>query len=151
MTKIKKGFFRGYNAIIAALMALLGFSTACEQSVDEYGVPMPEYGVPSAEFIVKGTVKSAANSENIPNIQVKMGNDSTQTDEQGRYEVSRRSVMGDQTFQVTFEDIDGAENGAYADADTNVVFDDPQFTGGDGGWDHGRTEKEVNIRLTPEE
>jgi putative lipoprotein (rSAM/lipoprotein system) len=151
MTKIKKGFFRGYNAIIAALLSLLGFTTACEQSVDEYGVPMPEYGAPSAEFVVKGTVKSAASSSNIPNIKVKMGYDSTKTDAQGRYEISTRSYAGDQTFLVTFEDIDGAENGAYADADTNVVFEDPQFTGGDGGWDQGHTEKEINIRLNPEE
>lgn len=151
MTKIKKGFFRGYNALIAALLSLLGFTTACEQSVDEYGAPMPEYGVPSATFIVKGTVKSSVNTESIPNIKVKMGYDSTQTDVQGRYEVSTRSVAGDQTFQVTFEDIDGAENGAFADADTNVVFEDPQFTGGDGNWDQGQAQKEVNIRLNPEE
>lgn len=151
MTKIKKGFFRGYNALIAALLSLLGFTTACEQSVDEYGAPMPEYGVPSATFIVKGTVKSSVNTESIPKIKVKMGYDSTQTDVQGRYEVSTRSVAGDQTFQVTIEDIDGAENGAFADADTNVVFDDPQFTGGDGNWDQGQTQKEINIRLNPEE
>lgn len=151
MTKIKKGFFRGYNTLIAALLSLLGFTTACEQSVDEYGAPMPEYGAPSAEFIVKGSVKSAINDANIPKIKVKMGYDSTQTDAQGRYEVSTRSYAGDQTFLVTVEDIDGAENGAFADADTNVVFEDPQFTGGDGGWDLGQTEKEVNIRLNPDE
>jgi len=150
MTKIKKGFFRGYNAIIAALMSLLGFATACEQSVDEYGVPMPEYGVPMAEFIVKGTVKSDVEAESIPGIKVKMRYDSVHTDEQGRYEVRAQAVADSQTFLVTFEDIDGAENGTFADVDTNVFFENPQFTGGDGGWDQGQTEKEINIRLNPE-
>jgi putative lipoprotein (rSAM/lipoprotein system) len=119
--------------------------------VDEYGVPMPEYGVPSATFIVKGTVKSSVNTESIPGIKVKMIYDSVQTDEQGRYQVRAQDIADSQTFLVTFEDIDGAENGTFADADTNVVFEDPQFTGGDGNWNLGETEKEVNIRLKPEE
>jgi len=152
MKRIKKSFIKHSNAFIGYLLAALGFGsislTGCDSPVDPD--PVAEYGVPYAIFKVKGKVTSEA--EGIPNIKVKMGSDSfyfdsTYTDANGEYEISQGTFPSDQAFDMSFEDIDGAQNGSFQALDTIVEFVDPQFTGGSGNWDSGETETIFNVEL----
>jgi putative lipoprotein (rSAM/lipoprotein system) len=152
MKKIKMGLIKRYNSLIGFLLAALGFGsislTGCDSPVDPD--PVAEYGVPYAIFKVKGKVTSEA--EGIPNIKVKMGSDSfffdsTYTDANGEYEISQGTFPSDQAFDMSFEDIDGAQNGSFQALDTIVEFVDPQFTGGSGNWDSGETETIFNVEL----
>ncbi len=152
MKKIKMGLIKRYNSLIGFLLAALGFGsislTGCDSPVDPD--PVAEYGVPYAIFKVKGKVTSEA--EGIPNIKVKMGSDSfffdsTYTDANGEYEISQGTFPSDQAFDMSFEDIDGAQNGSFQALDTIVEFVDPQFTGGSGNWDSGETETTFNVEL----
>ena len=56
---MKVRFNRWYNAVLTALLSMLGYSCSSDDIVDEYGVPV-EYGVPTAHFIMKGTVTDEA-------------------------------------------------------------------------------------------
>lgn len=147
MKRIHINVLKRYNSFIAFLIAILGFTTACEKFADEYGPPAPEYGVPSATFIVKGKVESNTNSEAIPGIRVVMGYDTTFSDEKGIYEVENNNFPSDVNFKLEFTDTDGAQNGEYSPHDTIVEFKNPEFTDGDGSWYQGKTEKEVNVKL----
>lgn len=151
MKKIKIGFLKKYNAIISILLSLLGFSTACEHGLDEYGAPAVEYGVPYATFIVKGNITSETTGNAIPNIRVVMNYDTAYTDADGNYQVENTEIPIDQTFPIVFDDIDGESNGTYQSLDTIVEFEDPEFTGGDDSWDSGETEIELNAKLKSEE
>lgn len=131
-----------YNRLIAYLMGLLGFASAC--------IPEPmEYGMPQATFKLKGTIQSNGTELYIPGIKVIMGDDTTFTDNQGYFEASQIEMPDNQTFIVQFLDIDGANNGRFADIDTTITFTDPVFTGSDGKWYEGETEMNVNIRMNP--
>lgn len=151
MRKIKIGFLRKYNGLIGLLLALLGFSTACERGADEYGTPPVEYGVPHATFIVKGNVKAENTSSTISNIRVVTNQDTVYTDESGNYQVENTDFPSDQTFTLEFKDVDGEINGEYQPIDTTIEFKDPQFTGGSGSWYEGKTEKELNVNMKPKE
>ncbi len=151
MRKIKIGFLRKYNGLISLLLALLGFSTACEQGADEYGTSAVEYGVPHATFIVKGNVKAENTSSAIANIQVVMNQDTVYTDESGNYQVENTEFPEDQTFLLKFKDVDGEINGEFQPLDTTIEFKDPQFTNGSGSWYEGKTEKELNVNMKPKE
>ncbi len=146
MKKIKTGFLKKQNALLSLLMALLGFSTACEQAVDEYGAPAVEYGAPYATFEVNGKVKSAAETA-IEGIQVTMNGQTIFSDASGNYSISTQTFPTDQTLVLEFKDIDGSLNGSYAPKDTIVEFIDPEFTGGDDSWYAGETEKTVDVKL----
>jgi putative lipoprotein (rSAM/lipoprotein system) len=150
MNSFRTFFLKKYNIFISMLLALLGFSAACEPGGDMYGSPVMEYGVPVATFIVKGNVKSESTSNNIPDIRVIMGDDTAYTDRTGNYEVETRSDAFAQSFLQEFKDVDGLANGEFQTLDTIVEFNDPEFTGGS-GWDNGETEKEMDVKLKPEE
>jgi putative lipoprotein (rSAM/lipoprotein system) len=153
-----KKIFTIYNAIIAALLSLLG----CPINVSDPA----EYGTPSADFIIRGKASSNADQP-APNISVVMREqigtdndgrpqfhkvDSTGTDNNGAYRVKAQSAFPeDQAFRLTFYDIDGAVNGAFKDTTVTVEFINPVFTGGSGNWHKGETVQEVNIQLRPEE
>ena len=53
--KMKVRFNRWYNAVLTALLSILGFGCSSEEPMDMYGPPV-EYGTPQADFILKGTV-----------------------------------------------------------------------------------------------
>jgi putative lipoprotein (rSAM/lipoprotein system) len=147
-----------YNAIIAALLSLLG----CTINISGPA----EYGTPSADFIIRGKALSndgqpASNISVVMREQIGTGNDeqpqlhkvdSTRTDNNGDYRVKAQGAFPeDQTFRLTFSDIDGATNGAFKDTTVTVEFINPVFTGGSGNWHKGETVQEVNIQLHPEE
>jgi putative lipoprotein (rSAM/lipoprotein system) len=151
MKNLRNTFLRGSNKLLGYLLLLLGFSSACSQMADEYGAPYAEYGVPMATFIVKGNVVSDASDQVIPAVRVVMPFDTVYTDQNGNYQIENQNYPTDQSFLLEFSDVDGPQNGSFETLDTTVTFSDPQFTGGDGDWNAGETEKEVNIRMKPQD
>ena len=146
MKTIQIKFLKTYNLMLAGLLALLGFASACESIIPE---PIVEYGTPSAKFIVNGKIESEDSNTPIENIRVVMQGDTVMSDSEGKYQVTDKwGFPGDQTYKIEFRDIDGNLNGAYEDLDTNVEFKNPQYTGGDGKWYSGETATEFNIKLT---
>lgn len=147
MQKLRTNFLKSYSVLLAGLISLLGFTTACNISD-----PKDEYGTPSAKFIVNGQVTDSATNQAIPNIRVVMQGDTVETDGHGLYTVSDPyGFPTDETYTIKFQDIDGTANGEYAPLDSIVEFKDPQFTDGDGHWYKGETSKEVNIKLKPKQ
>lgn len=144
MRRIQIKWLKTYNAIIIAVLGMLGF-TSCEE-------PRDEYGTPSATFIVQGKVTDKSNNQPIENIQVEVGwRNSVYTNSDGKYEFSIGEFPESQTFPISFRDVDDDLNGSYMDLDTIVEFKDPKFTGGKGNWYEGVATKEFNIQLNPKE
>lgn len=134
----------GYNIILAALLGLLGFSTSCEP------ISRTEYGTPHAKFIVKGKISSAVTNQPITNIKVQMERDSMNSTNQGLYQVvDNYGSPATQSYTLHIKDIDGIANGEFQNLDTVVDFKDAKFSGGDGHWNNGETQKEFNISLKP--
>jgi putative lipoprotein (rSAM/lipoprotein system) len=131
------------NALISFCLTLLGFSCDLVN-------PRVEYGTPNAKFIVNGTVTSVETEEKVRNIQVIMKNDTSFTDNEGKYEVVDEGAFPtNQTYTIQFRDIDNELNGSFIDRDTLVEFKNPEFSHGNGHWYEGETTKEFNIKLTP--
>jgi putative lipoprotein (rSAM/lipoprotein system) len=142
MKRVRLFILHANNKFIAYILGMMGFASAC--------LPEPvEYGMPHALFRVKGTVQSNTTELFIPNIQVKMGYNTTYTNEQGQFEIGIQEFPKDQSFIVQFRDIDGSVNGLYSGTDTTITFEKPEFTNGDGDWYEGETEKTVQIKLNP--
>ena len=78
-----------------------------------------------------------------------MNHDTTYTNESGKYQLENSDFPEDQSFLVEFKDVDGTNNGEYMPLDTIIKFINPQFTGGSGSWDAGKTEKVLNVNLKP--
>ncbi|MCW3786982.1 radical SAM-associated putative lipoprotein [Plebeiibacterium sediminum] len=146
MRRFKFLLIKRYNAVLAVLLSLLGFSTACDN-----GESPVEYGVPYATFIVSGNVKDEATNNNISDVRVVLNTDTAYTDASGNYEVSCVEFPEDQTFIVEFADVDGTTNGAYEAKDQTVEFIDPEFSGSSKSWDSGDTEMELNVKLKAKE
>lgn len=138
-------------------MSFLGFASSCDIMG---GGAM--YGTPSADFIVKGKIEAANENKAIPGIFVEMRqemetisgqrltkyNSKINSDNNGAYIVNDKGAFPEnQTYQIKFVDIDGAQNGEYEMLDTTIVFQNPKFTNGDGHWYNGQIEKELNVKL----
>lgn len=143
---------RWYNAVLTALLGLLGFES-CD-SPDEYG-PIPvAYGTPHADFIVKGVVTDEANHP-IEGIRAQFLNDynwgaiSTTTDASGNYEVKATTFSDFYDCLLVVEDIDGEANGGEFLSDTlDLSKSKPvQVKKGDGGWYQGTYELSHDIKL----
>ncbi len=146
MRQFKFLLIKRYNAVLAVLLSLLGFTTACDN-----GESPVEYGVPYATFIVSGNVKDEATNDNIPDIRVVLNTDTAYTDASGNYEVSCVEFPDDQTFVVAFKDVDGTANGEYEANEQTVEFINPVFSGSSKSWYSGDTEKELNVKLKEKE
>lgn len=145
------------NKLIWLILSLLGFSTAaCNDNSD---LPC-EYGTPHVTFSVKGKVQNKA-GEPIPGIEVSTDSQymprKTQTNEEGVfvYEWDEWPQMLPYEVTIEFRDTDGAENGAYADRQLPVTFDEKDQTTGASGWSEGTfavSDLEVTLdEITPEE
>lgn len=144
MKKVQRRIWTLSNALISALLALIGFSS-CGETLDEYGTP-------SADFKVMGNVSSQISQDPIPGIRVVMNRDTTHTGADGNYEIIDKGAFPtNQTYEISFEDIDGALNGSYIKLDTIVEFKDPEFIGGNDGWYDGETSETMNVKLKPQE
>ena len=111
------------------------------------------YGSPHADFIITGTVESAATNTPIPDIIVEMRKinlmETGFSNSVGNYNLIAVDYPGDKTYQIKFTDTDGALNGEFETLDTTIVFSDPKYTDGDGSWYRGVTKQELNVKLRP--
>ena len=95
---MKVRFNRWYNAVLTALLSMLGFSCSLDEP-DEYGSTPVEYGTPHADYILKGTVTDEAGTP-IKGIKTSLKEvykddistyvfsiDSIQTNESGNYQL----------------------------------------------------------------
>lgn len=140
---------RWYSALLATLIALLGFDSCDVNGSEEYGPPM-EYGVPTVRYIFGGHVQTD-DQKPIEGIKVKVayrvselwaGVDSTQTDAQGNYEMETRIMPTPDMkarLAVTFEDVDGEAHGGTFANDTVRGNDmqEKQMEQGNGHWYEG--------------
>jgi putative lipoprotein (rSAM/lipoprotein system) len=123
---MKVRFTRWYNAVLTALLALLGYGCSSdEQEMVEM------YGTPYANYQFSGTVTDESNSP-IKDIKVSAkyvyqmndgrvetyGVDSTQTDGSGKYAFKSRRFPGDPNLKLIVEDMDGETNGGAFKSDT---------------------------------
>lgn len=143
MRNIKIGFLKAGNILLSALIALLGFHSACSPGGDEYGTPY-------AEFKLSGKTEAANTGQAIENIRVIAEGDSSYTDANGRYEKNIITFGAqDGELLLKFEDIDGSDNGAFESLDTLIQYKASDFEGGDGSWYNGEASKTVNVKLQP--
>lgn len=150
---MKKLALKTYGKFVAGILSffgmLFGFSNCVKESPAEYGMP-------HADYIVKGTVKSASDSSAINNIQMLIAVDSVYygssvktsyapltSDENGDYTIYMPNTLIDKIKLVAF-DMDGSENGGDFQSDTiEVAFtQSDQIEKGDGDWDMGTLQKE---------
>ena len=120
-------------------MGVAGCSVACEYgcpigTYHVFGTVTDEEGQPLAGI---GVVRQYTNQPEVYKYQ-------DTTDREGHYDVNLYSVPG-QEAEVSFSDIDGAENGLYSDTIVTVKSDD--FHGGDGNWDEGTTDIRLNVSM----
>lgn len=156
---MKVRFNRWYNAVLTALLSLLGYSCSLDEPT-EYGPNIMEYGCPSVDYIVKGivtdetgnpiqgiktTLKQGWQTDEGPYVFVV---DSIQTSESGNYQLKSEGVPGEQN-KLIVEDIDGEANGGDFLSDTlDIDYDKAVKTkDGDGGWYDGVYEIVQNVKL----
>ena len=115
--------------IAGAILSLLGF-TSCDKEDfgDNYREARAEYGMPHATFKVIGEVKAADSSKPIEGIVVRFSreDDNNRTwetaefksDKDGKVDGSTQAWPSEEGIMLTFEDIDGDENGGQFAPDT---------------------------------
>jgi len=136
-----------YRILISALLALLGFSCG------SCGVAN-EYGSPRATYKAKGVVVSESDGSPIKGIRTafKSSYDSTNsayTDSEGSFSL-RCSEHPHQKLYVKFIDVDGEENGSFAEMEVEADYTNITFTGG-GRWYEGEAEIDLGIiKMKPE-
>ena len=119
---MKVRFNRWYNAVLTALLSMLGFG--CSSSDEVTYVPM--YGVPADRFQIRGQVTDEAGTP-IQGIKMSLrqtfprseeyGVDSVQTDASGSYLLRNRGFLLYETKLIA-EDVDGEANGGEFLSDT---------------------------------
>lgn len=135
--------------LIATIGALLGINfTGCVFAV--------AYGTPEGTFRVVGTV---VDQDGQPAVGIGVNrhrdwdNDnpdsyaySAVTDSRGRFTAQICSFPEDFTWWLKFEDMDGPENGLYADTTWGVEFKASDLHGGE-GWNEGTATKAVTFPI----
>jgi putative lipoprotein (rSAM/lipoprotein system) len=146
---MKVRFNRWYNAVLTALLAILGYES-CSNALDEYGCPTVDYQVKGSVTDLTGTpipgIKITAPYGSLLDNQYEQ---IVQTDAQGHFTLNEFSDLRGVKFVV--EDIDGEANGGEFLNDTINVETLPktQVEKGDGRWYEGKYKYEVtaNIKL----
>lgn len=157
---MKVKFNRWYNAVLTALLSMLGYGcSSTEEPLDMYGPPV-EYGTPHADFIIKGRVMDESGTpvqgiktslktvfEN-NNKHYALGVDSVQSDVSGHYQL-KTTDRKSQYDKVIVEDIDGEANGGEFLSDTlDVDYNKAVKTkDGDGKWSLGIYEITQDVKL----
>jgi putative lipoprotein (rSAM/lipoprotein system) len=168
---MKVRFYRWYNAVLTALLSMLGYGCSSDEPMDMYGTPV-EYGTPHADYIVKGLVTDEASTP-IQGIKTSLkqtwqtdagpyvfGIDSIQTNESGIYQLKSNGIPAGQTkliiediaagqTKLIIEDIDGDANGGLFLSDTlDIDYDKAVKTKeGDGRWYGGVYEIIQDVKL----
>ena len=157
---MKVRFNRWYNAVLTALLSMLGYGcSSTEEPLDMYGPPV-EYGTPHADYIIKGRVMDESGTpvqgiktslkkvfEN-NNKHYALGVDSVQSDVSGNYQL-KSTDRQNQYDKVIVEDIDGEANGGEFLSDTlDVDYNKAVKTkDGDGKWYLGIYEIIQDVKL----
>lgn len=141
------------NRILAAVLALLGFS-ACGEGKE----PMPEYGTPSVSYRIKGTVTDKDNAP-IKGIKVVISDEpEIESDDITVYTDADGKFSGPHTYSfslygqtVTFEDVDGEDNGGRFKSSTLGIDDMTAKKVKEGGhWYSGDYEVTADVKLEKE-
>ena len=164
--KIKKGFIKGFNLVLAGLISLLGF-VGCEKKGASY--PLDEYGSPHADYTVKGTVVNKATGKPIKGIRVgyypvvqpepEYGVIATSfqlksrvivlTDTDGAFELTDNFFPEKNlTLPVYVDDVDGEENGFFQSEEFEVDFSEAEKSGASGHWYNGEYTMTVSFEQT---
>jgi len=143
-----------YRTIISALLALLKFS--CGNTVMD---SPDEYGTPSATYKAKGVVVSEADDSPIKEIKTVLLNEwheddwsiaSAFTNSDGSFSLQGNDFPR-QKLYVKLIDIDGEENGLFAEMEVEADYTNATFTGGSGHWYDGEAELDLGIiKMKPE-
>ena len=153
---MKVRFNRWYNAVLTALLSMLGYGcSSTEEPLDMYGPPV-EYGTPHADYIIKGRVMDESGTP-VQGIKTSLrkvdkvrsyGIDSVQTNVSGNYQL-KHTGWQNQYYKVIVEDIDGEANGGEFLSDTlDIDYDKAVKTkDGDGKWYHGIYEISQDVKL----
>ena len=158
-SKMKVRFNRWYNAVLTALLSMLGFSCSLDEP-DEYGSTPVEYGTPHADYILKGTVTDEVGAP-IKGIKTSLKEvyghktgycvDSIQTNESGNYQLKlgKESNFFKENVKLIVEDIDGEANGGEFLSDTlDIDYSKAVKVGeGDQRWYEGTFEVVTDIKL----
>ena len=157
---MKVRFTRWYNAVLTALLSMLGYGcSSTEEPLDMYGSPA-EYGTPHADYIFKGTIKDEAGSpvQGIKtslkavfednNKQYVEGLDSVQSDVSGSYQLEYTG-MSHRALKIIVEDTDGEANGGEFLSDTlDIDFEKAvKVKEGSGHWYQGEFEVSQDVKL----
>ena len=142
---MKVRFNRWYNALLTALLAMLGYESCSLNSPDEYGTPTVDYQVKGFVTDLLGTPIQGIRVRAPYNFDGSEGQN-VLTDENGRFELDEfHSGLND---KLIVEDIDGEDNGGEFQSDTIKVWDLPkkQIEKGS-GWYEGKYEVTAKIKL----
>lgn len=151
---MKVRFNHWYNAVLTALLSMLGYSCSSSDG------PV-EYGTPSANYEVKGCVTDEAGVpvqgiktfvklvETYNNKVYVKGMDSILTNESGNYQLKYSGGGFDRRMKLIVKDIDGPANGGQYKSDTlDIDYDKAvKVKNGDGHWFMGDYEITKNIQL----
>lgn len=143
-----------FKFVVGALLALLGLG-----SCDKDSGSAVEYGCPSVDLKISGTAKSpdgtaikgirvVFDSNTNPASSYYVKPDTTFTNSSGGY-VLAKNFMEKRDFNISFEDIDGAENGGEF-AKATVHLNRTEYTQskkGSGNWYQGTFEASRDINL----
>ena len=160
---MKVKIYHWYNALLSALLTMLGFGSCTELGADEYGAPPVmegtcEYGAPYVDYVIRGNVTDEyehpiggvkAVVKYIPDEApgYAFGIDSTCTDADGKFQIDTRS-MANHDLKLVVEDTDGQENGGDFRSDTIRLADMEQRKLENGeGWSGGKYELKTNVKL----
>jgi putative lipoprotein (rSAM/lipoprotein system) len=166
MKRMNRQLIKGTNWALAGLMSLLGFSSC--SSEEEYGTPKVEYGTPTAEFVVSGKVTDTngrglegirltvprvdlhqrATSTFIPDLSVITCEvkDTLYTHENGEFVYLYHDTPTNDSINIHLK-----AEGEHVETDSvKVTFFGSDLKGGS-GWNMGRAEKKINIKLRNKE
>ena len=155
---MKVRFNRWYNAVLTALLSVLGFGCSTDEP-EEYGTILMEYGTPYADYIIKGSVTNEA-GEPVRGIKTSLksvfdnenehyvlGLDSVETDVSGSYQLKYVGLR-DHGLKVIVEDIDGEANGGEFLSDTlDIDFNKAVKTEEGSDWYEGAYDISQDIKL----
>ena len=115
-----------YEIIAGSILSFLGF-TGCD-AIDDIVYPKPEYGMPHAKFTIIGDVKAEDTGNPIKGIVVKFRQNPDEfefrdraefkTDKDGKINATFTDWPEAENIELTFEDIDGEDNGGFFAPDT---------------------------------
>lgn len=156
---MKVRFNRWYNAVLTALLSILGYGCSSEEPMDMYGTVV-EYGAPNVDYVIRGTVTDETDTpiqgiktvlkdmpDNYPDYAY--GIDSAMTDAAGKYQIETRVYLGQDGQKLIVEDIDGEANGGEFLSDTIDItkLEAKKIGESDGNWNNGKYEIKADVKL----